>query len=307
MLKFLSGRVKIFATIGAVAAGFVSCKSSYPSPKIEDSVQQLFEKELKVKAQTQQIGKTLYVAFLLPHIMDKDLKMSDDTLSKLEGALLSISRIALSTDAKIDFVVVQLGDDFSGMRVTIVRYMEDLKALFYWRIPRSDFEERMILETVRYGIVSREKKGQLAEKPPSSVEETLWGQPWQSITLENFWAHLVISRLNIYVRSNMFFKLLAGDLESVDGHYDAPTQTLNLKLVASRAPEGVTQHLLSDFVRDTILDEVNGIEKKYRAPKSPTANVVWAKQLIIRDSQNEVLGTFDREVWLKRSEKPPKN
>ena len=230
MLKFLSGRVKIFAMIGALAAGFVSCKSSYPSSKIEDSVQQLFEKELKVKAQTQQIGKTLYVAFLLPHIMDKDLKMSDDTLSKLEGALLSISRIALSTDAKIDFVVVQLGDDFSGMRVTIVRYMEDLKALFYWRIPRSDFEERMILETVRYGIVSREKKGQLAEKPPSSVEETLWGQPWQSITLENFWAHLVVSRLNIYVRSNMFFKLLAGDLESVDGHYDAPTQTLNLKL-----------------------------------------------------------------------------
>src|SRR3989344_4834537 len=78
---------------------FSACSSSYPKGNLERSVKELFKKELDVEVRTKLVGKTLYVAFELENLVTKNLELPRETTEKLEGAMLSVSRIALSTDA----------------------------------------------------------------------------------------------------------------------------------------------------------------------------------------------------------------
>ncbi|MBI2915675.1 MAG: hypothetical protein HYY07_02310, partial [Elusimicrobia bacterium] len=136
-------------------------------------MQKLFRKELNTDVETELAGKTLYVSFTVENLVSKNFELPKEVLQKLEDAMLSITRISLSTDAEIEFTVIEARDPKWGVQTNIIRKMRDLKGLLYWKVSKSDFDERLVLETEK-----------IIESKP---------RDWHDITLPEFMGRCVAS------------------------------------------------------------------------------------------------------------------
>lgn len=83
--------------------------------------------------------------------------------------MLSGTRASLSTDAPVDFLVVQAKDPRLKASITILRYIPDIKGLIYMRYSRSDFEDRMVLES--------DAKPRRLRRPPGTT--WIWASLWR--------------------------------------------------------------------------------------------------------------------------------
>src|SRR3712207_6141900 len=61
--------------------------------------------------------------------------------------MLSSTRVALSSDADVQFLVVKLRDARLGTTITLLRHFPDIKSFYYMQISRSDFDDRLVMET----------------------------------------------------------------------------------------------------------------------------------------------------------------
>lgn len=144
----------------------------------------LCKKEQKLDVQARLVGKTLYLSCSLEGLIGLDLDFQKDALETLEGVMLSGTRAALSTDAKVDFLAMKVKDARLGSAITLLRYIPDIKGLIYMRYSRSDFEDRLVLETDG------------AEESPDDQAAL------HDITLPEFIARLISSRLHRQLTGN---------------------------------------------------------------------------------------------------------
>lgn len=144
----------------------------------------LCKKEQKLDVDARLVGKTLYLSCALEGLIGLNLDFQKEALETLEGVMLSGTRAALSTDAKVDFLVMKVKDARLGSAITLLRYIPDIKGLIYMRYSRSDFEDRLVIETDG------------AEDPAQSPE------PLTDITMPEFIARLVSSRLHRQLTGN---------------------------------------------------------------------------------------------------------
>lgn len=121
-------------------------KPTYRSDKLAESVRDICRKEYKFDVSAHLAGRTLYAVIEPQALVGADLGLDRKTVERLYDTLLTVTRVALSTDAPIDYLVVRAKDANTGATLTLLRYVPDIKYYFYMRISRSDFEKRGILE-----------------------------------------------------------------------------------------------------------------------------------------------------------------
>lgn len=77
--------------------------------------------------------------------MENLFKPTEAAVNKVEDLLFSMSRVMLSTDKKIEFYYLQATDvEKSGMELTFLGNIEDVKRVRFWDIPRSEYRKRVI-------------------------------------------------------------------------------------------------------------------------------------------------------------------
>lgn len=159
---------------------------TFPADRLPEAVRELCLKEQKVDVNAHVVGRTLYMSCAVDGLVGVDLDFDKKALETLEGVMLSGTRASLSTDAKVDFLSVQVADSRLGSSITLLRYVPDIKGLLYMRYSRDDFETRLVIET----------DGGPNSNNVSSVEED------KDVTMPDFVARLIASRLHRQLTGN---------------------------------------------------------------------------------------------------------
>ena len=201
--------------------------------------------------------------------------------------MLSVTRVAMSTDEKLDFIVLDARDETWGVQTTFIRRVEDLRFLYYMKISKTDFDERFILETRRFDP----KKGTADEG-------------WDGMTLQDFMARWVAFRLGLGSKSNPFLSVLMG-VSKVAPSYDAASRTLTLSV---EGPGGAKEkspaaELRAQFLKTAVFEQMKKAEKKYlhRLPKGEP----WAATLRVVDENGQAVFSAEREEWARYEAKNP--
>ncbi|OGR84490.1 MAG: hypothetical protein A2901_01365 [Elusimicrobia bacterium RIFCSPLOWO2_01_FULL_54_10] len=259
-----------------------ACTPTYPKEKLELSIRELFKKEVQTEdVRVRVAGKTLYVSFQIDNMVSATLDLPKEVTERLENAMLSLTRVAMSTDEKIDFIVLDARDDAWGVQTTFIRRTEDLRFLYYMTISKGDFDERFILETRRFD-------------PKTELPE----DGWTGLTLQEYMGRWVAFRLGLGAQTNPFTAALLG-VKRVTSAYDAAKQTVTLTLESDEDEDSETgTKLRAQFLKDAALEQMKKVESKYlsRLPSKEG----WAQTLDVRDEKGGTLFTALRDEWLKK-------
>ncbi|MFH1801134.1 MAG: hypothetical protein ABH891_09885 [Candidatus Omnitrophota bacterium] len=135
---------------------------TYPEARCKEALREIALKEYGIPhIEVEFVGTTLGVFLPLNQLFSADLKEAlmsgkvtdmeslfqptEEAIDKVEDILFSMSRVMLSTDKKIDFYYLQATDvEKSGMNLTFIGQIDDLKRVRFWDIPRSEYRKRII-------------------------------------------------------------------------------------------------------------------------------------------------------------------
>ncbi len=277
-----------------LAVGFISlagagCSASYPKDSLDEAIQKLFREELGVESRSKLSGKTLYISFPIQGLISDNFELSKDVSEKLENAMLSISRIALSTNAEIDYTVLESVDRTWGVNARLIRRLQDLKDLIFWRVSKTDFDERLVLE------ISKEDRAR-GEGP--DLQGGAADSGWHDLTMPEFMGRWVASRINIGSRSNPFLGVLLG-IEKLTPQFDPQSRTLTLEVDRfENASSSGAATVSMNLIKSTLMDQLSSVEAKYSVQD-------WADRVVLRKRGGSgVLMTISREEWVNsRKEK----
>jgi hypothetical protein len=145
-------RLSFIAAVFALA--MPACKSkmrpTFPASQIASSLVHLCSKDYKLPVEARHEGNTLQtvvwkVGLFGGHTYDLQ-GMSKEAADTMEHALLCATRIALSTDASLDFIEVKISDVLTGATVTLWRYVPDIRDSMYERIGDTEYFSRLVIE-----------------------------------------------------------------------------------------------------------------------------------------------------------------
>lgn len=138
----------LFLLILSLSFTAVSCAPTYPRQKVTEGVKELCKREYGVDVEVKIEGTTLGVRIPLEGLFDTEsLQIAPEAFKKIDGVMLSVSRVALSSDRSIDFYTVITYDKaVPGAEVVITRYVGDLRRYVYGDISRGEFSKRMVFD-----------------------------------------------------------------------------------------------------------------------------------------------------------------
>lgn len=199
----------------------------------------------------------------LTDLMDYSFNLTKSASDKINDVIFSAARVALSTDAKIDFYCVIAHDvRMPELQVIIIKNVEDIKRLFANDISRGEYMKRMLID-LRWS--PQAKKEQVIKEIFSKMNvDPKWQdqvmsdffrtQPagigdigyWNSqfyikdITLAEFLAEQVVNRVKIEFREDKYLKENF-ILKSVKGLYSVKggRHIMNFDIFADRSAVGV--------------------------------------------------------------------
>ncbi|MFH1867615.1 MAG: hypothetical protein ABH843_01470 [Candidatus Omnitrophota bacterium] len=126
----------------------ISCAPTYPREKVIEGVKELCKREYSVDVEVKIEATTLGVRIPLEGLFDTEsLQIAPEAFKKIDGVMLSVSRVALSSDKSIDFYTVITHDkNVPGAEVVITRHVGDLHRYVYGDISRGEFSKRMVFD-----------------------------------------------------------------------------------------------------------------------------------------------------------------
>jgi len=123
------------------------CTETYPQDKIKESVVKICKQEYKSDVLVETAGRTMVIYLPLSDLMDYSFALTKTASEKINNVIFSAARVALSTDAKIDFYCVIAHDvKVPELQIIIIKSVEDVKRLFANDISRGEYMKRMLID-----------------------------------------------------------------------------------------------------------------------------------------------------------------
>ena len=141
-------RTRILATCTLLLAAILSgCAPTYPKEKFAESIVRVCKQEYKLDVKVATVGKTVAIYVPLEELWDMTFSLTKRAGEAINDVILSVSRVALSTDAKCDFYVVIAHDvRIPEIQIIIVKYVDDVKRFMLSDISRGEFSKRMLID-----------------------------------------------------------------------------------------------------------------------------------------------------------------
>ena len=251
---------------------------TYPGDKVKESVVRMCKKEYDADVKVEIAGKTLMIYLPLTNLMDYSFALTKSASEKINDVIFSAARVALSTDAKIDFYCVIAHDiKMPELQIAIIKNVEDVKRLFASDISRGEYMKRMLID-LRWS--PQAKKEQVVKEifdkmnlDPKWQEQVMsdffrseptnigdigyWGGQFyiKDITLAEFLAEQIANRIKIEFREGKDLKdnFL---LKSAKGSYAAKSgkHIFRFEVLAERSASGLGTTIEdSDRIFETVL------------------------------------------------------
>jgi hypothetical protein len=171
-----------------LALSLFSCrwKPSFPADRIASSLRHMCSTDYKLSVETRHVDNAIQVLVWKVGLFkgsNYELQgVNRDALDAMDHVLLCATRVALSTDAALDFIEITLADVLTGATVTLWRYVPDIRDSMYQRIGDTEYFNRLVIE-IEPG------KSALRKGRPSAERE--WDRP---LTMSEFLAKQIILR-----------------------------------------------------------------------------------------------------------------
>ncbi len=136
-----------FLILFAAAAGLSGCstKPTFPGEQISDSVVKVAKDLYKLDVEVHLNERTLGVQWTGEALLDEAGKSLSKEVNEVIGNLSSVvSRVALSTDRPIDFIVVAARGVKESMELRIVRRMDDIRRAQAEALPMGESMNRTL-------------------------------------------------------------------------------------------------------------------------------------------------------------------
>ena len=221
--------VLLVCGLWSVVCGLGGCTATYPEDKIRESIVKICKEEYKSDVMVETAGRTMVIYLPLSDLMDYSFALTKTASEKINNVIFSAARVALSTDARIDFYCVIAHDiKMPELQIVIIKSVEDVKRLFANDISRGEYMKRMLIdlrwspqakkEQVVKEIFSRmnlDPKWQdqmmadfFRSEPTSLGDIGYWNNRFyiKDITLAEFLAEQIASRVRIEFREDKNLK-----------------------------------------------------------------------------------------------------
>lgn len=230
MVKIASGRIVLLVFgLLSLAYGLCGCTATYPQEKIKESIVRICKQEYKSDVLVETRGRTMVIYLPLSDLMDYSFALTKSASSKINDVIFSAARVALSTDAKIDFYCVIAHDiKMPELQIIIIKDVEDVKRLFANDISRGEYMKRMLID-LRWSPQAKKeqvikeifRKMNLDPKwqdqvmtdffrsePTSLGDIGYWDKKFyiKDITLAEFLAEQIANRVKLEFRENKILK-----------------------------------------------------------------------------------------------------
>ena len=181
--------------LACVALAVPACrwKPSYPANRIAASLRHMCSADYKLSVETRHEQKALQALVwkigLFKGPAYELQGVSREALDAIDHVLLCATRIALSTDAPLDFIEIKIADVLTGSTVTLWRYVPDIRDSMYQRIGDTEYFNRLVIE-IEPGkkIPSHRNAG---ARPVLASGDVTWDRP---VTMSEFLAKQIILR-----------------------------------------------------------------------------------------------------------------
>ncbi|MCX5666470.1 MAG: hypothetical protein NT036_05470 [Candidatus Omnitrophica bacterium] len=242
----------------------IGCTATYPQDRIKESIIKICKEEYKSDVLVETSGRTMVIYLPLSDLMDYSFALSKTASDKINDVIFSAARVALSTDAKIDFYCVIAHDvKMPELQIIIIKSVEDVRRLFANDISRGEYMKRMLIdlrwspqakkEQVVKEIFSKmnlDPKWQdqvmadfFRSEPTSLGDIGYWGNKFyiKDITLAEFLAEQIANRVKLEFREdkdlkeNFLLKAVKGVYISRNGKH-----LFRFEVYAERSASGTT-------------------------------------------------------------------
>ena len=125
----------------------LGCGHTFPAEKFKESIIDLCKREYKLDVKVETIGKTIAIYLPLPDLIDFNFSVTKSAGEKINDVILSVSRVALSSNAKFDFYCIIAHDiRMPEIQIVIIKSVDDVKRFLLNDISRSDYSKRMLID-----------------------------------------------------------------------------------------------------------------------------------------------------------------
>ncbi|MCD4813664.1 hypothetical protein K8S19_08240 [bacterium] len=276
---------KLVILLGLVIPVMAGCRASYPTGSVEETIKQICEKEYGVDVTVATRNKTVGALIVMPDTLLSDLTFSDQALNKIENVMLTTSRVTLSSEFVFDFFVISLRDADTGVEVSFVRYIKDIRRLIMDDISRSDYFQRLLIEVSAQAPVPKNSRG-IHKLKDYSVPDFLAAQIAERVRLK-FQMSFISERLF--------------SISGVQGIFDKKDKPGDGLFI-------LTLHFLPDAEPFKSFDVPAAVKEDFKKLIFTTASQVVRRYefddfagMRIQDAQNRQLAYYDRGAFSKTS------
>ncbi|MFC1590368.1 hypothetical protein ACFL42_02600 [Candidatus Omnitrophota bacterium] len=144
----LPARLNLLAAVFLIAAcSFTGCGPTYMEEDIEDAIIDICKREYDIDVKVTTIGKTIAIYLPLHNLLDFTFTVTKESSEKINDVLLSVTRVAISTNADFDFYCVIAHDvRLPEIQIVIVKSVEDVKRFLLSDVSRGDYSKRMLID-----------------------------------------------------------------------------------------------------------------------------------------------------------------
>lgn len=142
------GRIVVCVALTAALFTAAGCsKPTYPKEKFKESIIRLCKSEYKLDVKVATKGKTVVIYLPLPDLIDFTFAITKSASEKINNVILSVTRVAISTDAHYDFYVIIAHDvRIPEIQIVIIKSVDDVKRFLLGSISRDDYSKRMLID-----------------------------------------------------------------------------------------------------------------------------------------------------------------
>lgn len=124
-----------------------ACGPTYPKDRFKESIIRVCKDEYKLDVKVGTIGKTIAIYLPLSDLIDFTFSISKTASEKINDVILSVSRVALSTDADLGFYCIIAHDvRIPEIQIVIIKSVDDVKRFLLNDISRGEYSKRMLVD-----------------------------------------------------------------------------------------------------------------------------------------------------------------
>lgn len=276
-------------SLWSIVYGLSGCGPTYPKEQFKESVIKVCKNEYSLDVKTETVGRTIAIYVPLADLIDFTFSISKEASEKINDVILSVSRVALSTDAGFDFYCIIAHDvRIPEIQIVIIKSVDDVKRFLLNDISRGEYSKRMLVDIRMnpqsqkeraikevFSKMSLDMKWQeqvmndfFRSEPAALSDIGYWGNHFyiKDVSLAEFLVEQIASRIKIRFReekklSDLFY------IKSSRGAYikRIPKRFFKIEITAEeRGLEGLGSLESSKRIFAAALKEASGVLHGYR-------------------------------------------